>query len=165
MSEEKHFAAWKGKLAGKIVLVSFPARPRTPPRCRSSASPTRRSANSTASRRPATTRIDASRGLKRRGFARKLDAFLKAEGALAWARMSRRSNGLLHGEGYNYKVGETPHLPGVEIAAEDYRRLARLAKVGPVSLELNNNVHFDDSDTRPTTSSPTSPAATRVQAT
>ena len=37
---------------------------------------------------------------KRRAFALKLDAFLKAEGALAWARMSYRPNGLLHGEGY-----------------------------------------------------------------
>jgi hypothetical protein len=86
--------------------------------------------------------------LKRRAFAAKLDAFLKAEGALAWASMSPRPNGLLHGTGSGYKVGQTPQLPGVEIGAEDYRRLARLAKVGPVRVELNSNVHFDDSDTK-----------------
>ena len=32
------------------------------------------------------------------------------------------------------------------MAAEDYRRLTRLAKIGPVSIEINSNVHFDDSD-------------------
>jgi hypothetical protein len=87
-------------------------------------------------------------GLKRRAFALKLDAFLKSEGALAWARMSRRPNGLLQGDGYTYKVGLTPVLPGVEIAQEDYRRLARLAKGGEVSLELNSLVHFDDADSK-----------------
>src|SRR6185436_2878631 len=46
-------------------------------------------------------------------------------------------------------VGETPALPGVEIAAEDYRRLARLAKSGATpKLEITSNVQFDDSDTK-----------------
>jgi len=54
----------------------------------------------------------------------------------------------LNGEGSLYKVGQTPALPGVEIAAEDYRRLARLAKTGPVSLEIRSNVHFEDADTK-----------------
>jgi hypothetical protein len=148
MSEEKHFAAWKGKLAGKIVLVTLPG------------------AAADATTAPFQRLTDAKIGeldsfeapnndpdalkprLKRRGFALKLDAFLKAEGALAWARMSGRPNGLVHGDGYTFKVGQTPQVPGVEIAAEDYRRMARLAKGGPVTLELNNNVHFEDADTK-----------------
>ncbi len=36
-------------------------------------------------------------------FPRKLDAFLKAEGAVAWVRMSARDNGLIHGTGYRYR--------------------------------------------------------------
>jgi Zn-dependent M28 family amino/carboxypeptidase len=60
--------------------------------------------------------------------------------------MSRRDYGLVHGEGYGHRVGQTPALPGVELAAEDYRRLARLAKVGPVTLQIDSRVHFDDSD-------------------
>ena len=71
-----------------------------------------------------------ARRLPRADFALKLDAFLKAEGALAWVRVSRRDGNLVHGEGYTYAVGKTPALPGVEIAAEDYRRLARYAKSG-----------------------------------
>jgi Zn-dependent M28 family amino/carboxypeptidase len=60
--------------------------------------------------------------------------------------MSRLHGSLVHGEGYEYKVGKTPKLPGVELSAEDYRRLARLAKVGEVKVEIDSRVHFDDSD-------------------
>jgi hypothetical protein len=148
MSDEKHFAEWRGKLAGKIVLVTLPG------------------AAADATEAPFQRLTDAQIGaldkfeapsndpgalkarLKRRAFSLRLDAFLKAEGALAWVRMSGRPNGLVHGDGYNYKAGQTPQVPGVEIAAEDYRRMARLAKGGPVVLELNNNVHFEDADTK-----------------
>ena len=148
MSDEKHFAAWKGKLAGKIVLVSFPADPKDDtdaPFERLTDAKIRELDSFPA---PSTDTEALKAGLKRRSLALKLDAFLKAEGAVAWARMSRRPNGLLAGDGYSYKVGQTPALPGVEISAEDYRRLARLAKVGPVALELNSNVHFEDSDSK-----------------
>ena len=40
----------------------------------------------------------------------------------------------MHGEGYGYRVGKTPKLPGVELGAEDYWRLARLATKGDVKL-------------------------------
>ncbi|MFK5098410.1 hypothetical protein ACI4A6_28735, partial [Klebsiella pneumoniae] len=44
---------------------------------------------------------------------------------------------------------DTPSLPGVQIAAEDYRRLARLAKAGMApTLEIDSQVHFDDSDSK-----------------
>jgi len=61
--------------------------------------------------------------------------------------MAYRDGKLLHGEGYAFRTGETPALPGFEIAAEDYRRLARLAKTGPApTLEIASDVKFDDSD-------------------
>jgi Zn-dependent M28 family amino/carboxypeptidase len=60
--------------------------------------------------------------------------------------MSPRDGGLVHGSGYLYRVGDSPALPGVEIAAEDYRRLARLAKSGDVRLEIDSRVRYDDSD-------------------
>jgi Zn-dependent M28 family amino/carboxypeptidase len=85
--------------------------------------------------------------MKRLDFAKKRDAFLKAEGALAYATMSYRDGKLLHGEGYLYRRGDTPALPAVEIAAEDYRRLARLAKSGtPPTLEIVSDVRFHDDD-------------------
>ena len=148
MAAEKDFAAWKGKLAGKIVLVSFPAPPAD-----DTEAPFQRLTDADIAkldryRQPvidSTAEADKAR-YERTMFPRQLDAFLKAEGALAWVRMSARDNGLVHGTGYNFQVGQTPALPAVEIAAEDYRRLARLAKVGPVTLEIDSKVHFEDAD-------------------
>jgi Zn-dependent M28 family amino/carboxypeptidase len=61
--------------------------------------------------------------------------------------MSFRDGKLVHGEGRGFRPGATPSLPGLEIAAEDYRRLARLAKVGATpTLEINTAVQYDDSD-------------------
>ena len=60
--------------------------------------------------------------------------------------MSRTEGRLVHGEGSGYQVGHTPKIPGVELAAEDYRRLARLAKGGEVKVELENRVHYEDQD-------------------
>ncbi len=55
----------------------------------------------------------------------------------------------MHGEGYLFGVGDTQAVPGVEIAAEDYRRLARLAKIGTApTVEINSDVRFDDSDSK-----------------
>ncbi|QPQ56092.1 M20/M25/M40 family metallo-hydrolase [Allosphingosinicella flava] len=147
ISDEDHFDEWRGKLQGKIVLVSYPEDPAD-----ATDAAFRRYESSDISamdtyEQPTTNQDGLKRRVKRRAFPMKLDAFLKAEGAIAWARMAYRNDGLVHGTGYAYGVGETPSLPGVEIAAEDYRRLARLAKTGPVTLELNSNVHFDDSDT------------------
>ena len=147
MRKERDFAEWKGKLRGKIVLVSFPA----PPVDDSKEAPFKRYTAEDISKMDRVEQptydpeIDRPR-YERVNFPKQLDAFLKAEGAVAWASMSARDNGLVHGTGYLYRVGETPALPAVELAAEDYRRLARLAKTGPVTLEINSNVHFDDSD-------------------
>jgi hypothetical protein len=85
--------------------------------------------------------------LERIRFEARLDAFLASEGALAWVRKSYRDGGLLHGEGYQHRLGESPKLPGFELAAEHYRQLARLAKAGPApTLELVSVVHYHDED-------------------
>src|SRR6185503_7450713 len=84
--------------------------------------------------------------LERTLFRPKVDHFLAAEGALAWVSMSRVDGRLVHGEGYSYQVGATPKLPGVELGAEDYRRLTRLAKMGEVRLEIDSRVHYEDAD-------------------
>lgn len=146
--EREDFATWKGKLAGKIVLVSHPGVVRD-----GTEAPFRRLTDKEISDRdeyrPVQYDPDAEdRGFERTTFARDLDAFLAAEGALAWARMSYRPNGLVHGAGYLHKVGETAKLPGVEIAQEDYRRLTRLAKSGPVRLAIESRVRFEDADSK-----------------
>jgi len=149
MRRERDFDAWRGKLGGKIVLVSLPNDGDEPGEAPFKRLTGEELARLDRYRQPDYDPDGLERRLKRIWFNKKLDAFLKAEGALAWARMSYRDGKLVHGEGYAHRVGETPALPGVEIAAEDYRRLARLAKSGATpKLEITSNVQFDDSDTK-----------------
>jgi carboxypeptidase Q len=140
------FAEWKGKLAGRIVLVSWPepaADETTPAFARYS------DAEVAKLNRFTEPRFDPEAQQKRVDrllFRRKVDAFAASEGALALVVMSRSSGRVVHGEGYAYQVGHTARLPAVELAAEDYRRLARLAKLGEVRLEIDSRVHFEDAD-------------------
>jgi carboxypeptidase Q len=147
MKRERDFEPWRGKLAGKIVLVTLPgdgSEPGDPPFKRFTEEDI---GKFDRYRQPDYDPESVERRIKRETFNIKLDAFLKSERAVAWARQSYRDGKLVHGEGYSYRSGETPAVPGIEIAAEDYRRLARLAKIGPApTLEINSNVQFDDSD-------------------
>ncbi|RDE05841.1 M20/M25/M40 family metallo-hydrolase [Sphingomonas aracearum] len=148
MKKEADFAKYRGQLSGKIVLVTLPDalsdEPANSPFKRYTAEDI---AKQDVYREAPYDPAAADRRLKRLDYARKMDAFLKAEGAVAWAQMSRNDGKLIHGEGYLFGANETPSLPAVEIAAEDYRRLARLAKIGAApTLEIASDVRFDDSD-------------------
>jgi len=146
MKTVKDFAEWKGKLAGKIVLVTWPAPPKddTDP-------PFQRLTDSDLAKldkyqEPEFDPEEKQKMIDRFDFSNKRDAFLAAEGATAWLQMSRTEGRLLHGEGYSFHTGKTPKLPGFELGAEDYRRLARLAKIGDVRVEIDSHVHFEDAD-------------------
>ena len=143
----RSFAELKGKLRGRIVLVSYPA----PPKDRTDVAFTRLAdadfVRFSDYRQPETDDSADERSALRAQARERMEQFLKAEGAVAYVTMSRDDGGRLHGEGNGFHVGREPPLPAVEMAAEDYRRLARLAKVGPVSLEMDNDVRFIDGDT------------------
>jgi len=146
MSSTRDFADWKGKLAGKIVLATWPA-----PEKDDTDATFQRLADAELAKRdkfqqPVMDPEARRQRIERFRYRTQLDEFLAQEGALALVTMSRSEGRLVHGEGYSYKVGHTPKLPAVELAAEDYRRLARLAKVGEVRLEIENRVHFEDAD-------------------
>jgi carboxypeptidase Q len=147
MKRERDFEAWRGKLAGKIVLVTLPndgSEPGEPAFKRLSDDEIHKMDRF---RQPDYDPESVERILKRIMFEPKLDKFLKSERALAWVRMAYRDGKLVHGEGHGFQPGQTPALPGIELAAEDYRRLARLAKVGAApTLEINTAVQYDDSD-------------------
>lgn len=149
MNEEEHFQAYRGKLKGKIVLVSKPGtgdEPTSPAfRRLDAAEIARRDSYALPTYDPEA----AAARLERRDYALKQDAFLKDEGALAVVTMSRRDGKLLHGSGSTYQTGRTPSLPGIEMAAEDYRRLTRLAKTGPAPvISIDSKVRFVDDDTQ-----------------
>ena len=146
MINERDFADYKGKLSGKIVLVTWPAPPKD-----DGEAPFQRFSDSDVGKldkyqQPTFDPEIIKKRLERYKFRINLDAFLAQEGALAWAQMSRSEGRLVHGEGSGYQVGKTPKLPGVELAAEDYRKLARLAKTGEVRIEIDSKVHFEDAD-------------------
>jgi len=147
IARERDFDKWRGQLRGKVVMTSLPGTGSEP-----GEAPFERLAGDEIAKldrfqQPSYDPETADRRLRRLDFAQKLDAFLKAEGAVAYATVSYRDAKLLHGEGYLFTRAETPAIPGIQIAAEDYRRLARLAKIGPApTLEIASDVRFDDSD-------------------
>ena len=148
MRRERDFEAWRGKLAGKIVLFTYPADPKdaTEPAFRRQDEASLKKLDTY--RQPSFDPGAIDRLVRQRRFNAALDAFAKAEGAVALVRMAPRDNGLLAGQGTGFEVGKTPALPAVELAAEDYRRLARLAKTGPVTIEIESRAHFEDADTK-----------------
>lgn len=141
------FAVWHNKLSGRVVLLTVPGDPvdeiDAPFRRRSDDDLAK--LDSYRQQVPDPGASDRLAGAQRFIFDR--EAFLKREGAVAWARMSSHENGLVSGEGFGFRAGHTPPLPGIEIAAEDYRRIARLAQYGPVSLRIDTSIAYDDSDT------------------
>ncbi|MBY0283361.1 MAG: M20/M25/M40 family metallo-hydrolase [Sphingomonas sp.] len=143
------FDKWKGKLSGKIVMLTLPGTGNEPTTAPFQRYTGEELAKLDQFQQPRYDPEGADRRMKRLDFAKKLDAFLKAEGAVAWVQKSRLDGKLIHGEGYLFGAGDTPALPGVEIAAEDYRRLARLTKIGMApTLEIDSKVHFEDGDTQ-----------------
>lgn len=143
---ERDLAEYQGKLAGKIVLISWPDVPKDPTEVPFQRLNDADIAKFNKFELPDYDPDAKQKTLERLQFRPKLQAFLAAEGALAWVRMAYRDGHLVHGEGYTHEVGRTPAIPGVEVAVEDYLRLARLAKTGPVEIEIDSRVHFEDGD-------------------
>jgi len=149
LRRDRDFDKWRGKLAGKIVLVSMPGdgdEPKEAPFERHDAASL---AKLDKFDLPSTSQDSLAQRIRRSGFSARRDAFLAAEGAKAWVSRSYRDGGLISGEGDGYAKGDERKLPGMQMAAEDYRRLARLAKgAEPVTLEMDTRVTFHDADTR-----------------
>ncbi|RYE03467.1 MAG: M20/M25/M40 family metallo-hydrolase [Sphingomonadales bacterium] len=147
MSSAGDFAAWRGKLAGKIVLVSSPGTPAD-----KTQAPFKRLSDEDIAKldvfeQPSWDPAKLAAAMAGARFEKELTDFLAAEGALVYVTRSRNDGKLVHGEGYQHFAGDTPAVPGVELATEDYRRLVRMAKAGAApALEIESVVHFDDSD-------------------
>jgi carboxypeptidase Q len=148
MNRKEQFAAYHGKLAGKIVLTSLPGTSDEP---KDAAFQRLDSADMAKHDQYAIPHFDPDAQnsfIKRVDFGRDLDSFLASEGAVAEVTMAYRDGKLVSGEGYQNQVGGSPKLPTVQVAAEDYRRIARMAKMGdnPV-LEIDEDTRYLDDDT------------------
>ena len=147
MSREEHFAEWKGKLAGKIVLVSLPGQTSESKGPVFQRYTDAEIAELDTYTKPVFDPDAAALQVKNRRFFGKLAAFLKAEGALAVVKMSYRDGKLIHGEGYDFQPGQTLALPAIELAQEDYRKLVRLAKTGDApTIAITVAARYDESN-------------------
>ncbi|HYG06385.1 MAG TPA: M20/M25/M40 family metallo-hydrolase [Stenotrophomonas sp.] len=144
MQREADLLAWHGKLSGKIVLVDLPgtgSEPVDPPFVRYTPAQLAQMDHYAPPRHGADA---VPKWLQHARLQERIDAFLKSEGAVARVQQSYADGGLLHGEGTAYAKGAA--VPAIELAAEDYRRLARLARTGPVTLEIDSQTRFLDQD-------------------
>jgi hypothetical protein len=148
MNRKEQFEAYRGKLAGKIVLTSLPGISDEPKEAAFKRLDSGEIAKLDEYAVPHFDPGEEDGFIKRVQFRRELDAFLASEGAVAQATISGRDGRLISGEGYQNQVGGSPKLPTVQIAAEDYRRIARMAKMGDApALEIDCNVRYLDDDT------------------
>lgn len=149
LGKDSDFDKWRGKLNGKIVMVTLPGDGNEPEKPVFKRYDSADLDKMNTYDQPETDADRLAKTLKREGFNARRDAFLAAEGAKAWVSKSYRDGGLISGEGDGYAAGDKRKLPGIQMAAEDYRRLARLAKgAAPVTLEIDTKVTFHEADTR-----------------
>jgi len=145
MSKVEHFDKWKGKLAGKIVLVSLPGETSENKEGVFQRYSDKDIAELDHYDAPKYDPLTPPRWMKALPFREKLADFAKAEGAVAIVWKSGRDGKLVSGEGYAYQPGHTLSLPTIQMAQEDYRRLVRLAVTGTVpTLSLNVAARYDD---------------------
>ena len=148
MSKKEHFDKWRGKLAGKIVLVSLPGEASQSEKGQFHRLDGKELSELDKYDLPGDD-LEPYKGFtKSVDFARELSQFLKGEGAVAMVRKSYRENGLVSGEGYNIDPAKRLELPFMELSSEDYRRLARLEVAGkPPVVSLEITTHTNDADT------------------
>ena len=149
ISSKADFEKYKGKLEGKIVLVS---RTRTQREPRNQVF-TRR--DEASLKNTETFNVPASNPSKRgapgfAGFIRfgyELENFLREEGAAAMVKRSPRGAMLIEASGYQHKEGENAEVPAIALAAEHYERMVRLINRGEtvkLGMDVDVTFHRDD---------------------
>lgn len=150
LAKEEDFSAWKGKLAGRIVLLDDPPGPAAP------AEVEPREFTAEALRElgrfpvPAASKADDSRKtwVERAKLRDALNRFLVEEKALATIDRSARPWGVLRvGRGGSYDPGRSAGVPSLVVAAEHFNRVRRLVDAGQeVELEIEVAARFHEED-------------------
>jgi len=149
IESEKDFDQYKGKLAGKVLLLDEPYENKDPEGGdvkRYSAAELEQLAQYEAPRDRGDFR---PRAVKRRQLARALAAFLTAEKALATVAVSPRPDPVVRvssrGSWERAGADDKPGVPGLVMASGAYDSLVRLLADGrPVELELDVDARFHD---------------------
>jgi hypothetical protein len=150
LKKEDDLEPWKGKLAGKVVLIDDPEDLSKPPEV----APREYSAEGLhdleAYEIPKERDPEESRksSLTRASFRRAVNRFLTEEKALATLEPSARPWGVMRvSRGGSYRPDENAGVPALVMAAEPYNRLYRLVKEGKeVDLQIEVAARFHDED-------------------
>jgi carboxypeptidase Q len=152
IESEKDFEAWRGKLAGKIVLRD-PERDLSHAAGAAEPGPRRFSAEDLSEMRDFEIPTDPQGDLLAAAVRRyrghlAVNEFLAAEGALASIEVSNRSWGVIRvGRGGSRFPGETSGVPTLMMAAEPYNQLVRLLDRGvETEIEIDLQARFHDQD-------------------
>jgi carboxypeptidase Q len=144
--------ALKGKLAGRVLLVSEPRE------IKDMDKPLVERFSSTElgdlalygpdRRRRDGPPMDRESVLRRSRLAKRLRTFFKEEGVLATLEASERERGIVRvAGGGSREAGEEPGVPALVVAAEQYNRLVRLVgSEKDVEVEVDVRARFHDGD-------------------
>jgi hypothetical protein len=155
LDSEEDLAPYKGKLAGKILLLVETPRPeRRPERSDDDEAPVHRYSQTELGD---LTKFEPGddegeswrpRALKRHRLQKVVDEFLVREGVLATLSVSGRGNGILRVTGGgSWEPGENVGVPTLIMAREPYDTLTRLVDDGKtVELEVDVAARFHDED-------------------
>lgn len=151
IGSKKDFAKWRGKLDGKIVLVSSLPKQKAPSNKvftrRDEGNLTKTAEYSVPTGDPAKASFEG--WIKYKSFFYELEQFLAKEGAVAMVRRSPRKAMLTEATSYQYKIGKNAKIPGVGMAYEHYARAVRLLKSGEdVRMSIDVDATFYTEDTK-----------------
>jgi carboxypeptidase Q len=158
LESDEDLAAFKGKLAGKVVFLeetrfTRPGAPEVDP----DSLPAVRRHDQAELDAMARYEIPAARGggegwkeraMKRYQMRAKLAAFLIGEKAVATVSTSPRANGILGvQQGGIWEKTESDGIPGLVMSSEHFNRVKRLLEEGtPVELEVDVDAGFEEGD-------------------
>lgn len=147
MSSKKDFDKYKGKLAGKMVMVDKISSQREPSNKVFIRHDEKELGKIGKFRVPTGNQEGIMGWVDYFTFFYEREQFLAAEGALAMIRKSPRKAFLIEASAYQHKEGFNAKIPGVQMATEHYNRMKRLMdKKLPVSLKLNIDAQFHHED-------------------
>lgn len=161
ISSDADFDKYKGKLKGKIVLLSNKTKPLS--RRRNivyerhddesiARSQIFRIPNKTKenTKTPQSIKKSFAKRLEKREFNHRVWQFFKDEGVLATVKTNSRLNpGLIDASSYDFRVGFTPAVPQVMMSGEGYNRMLRLMEKDiEVTLKIDVKATFHDEETK-----------------
>ncbi|HEX3556781.1 MAG TPA: M20/M25/M40 family metallo-hydrolase [Thermoanaerobaculia bacterium] len=151
IKSEKDFDRYRGKLAGKVLLVDDPGKfeePDTPAFRRYSAADLEKLGSYKVPANDDDRAERRKRGLERAKLRKALNEFLEKEKVAATVEPSGLTNGIIRvSSGGSYTPGESVGVPAVVMAAEHYNQLVRLLENDEkVQLELDVAARYHDDD-------------------